>query len=267
MKSKIMVFTTCLLFNLFTNACPVWHIGDIYIVDNSGNPINAKLWKIYINVNNEKDSFLINKSYHTIFKSNDKYITDTVSNRRCIYNHLWHNEMYYRIQANGYSDVILKNVLFKGEVFSINKDPELIVKMYPARYIKSGQNISLITEYVCNKKILINDSFVLDIKEYIENINISKINKTENPEQKLLLVETYPNPVSDILYININCNIKENWAIEITDETGKEKLKTEISSSFSTIDLSGFSNGFYIATLYNHQKLPIYNRRFLITKK
>lgn len=267
MKNKIL-FTISLLIYLTGNTCPDWHIGDVFIIDNAAKPLNAKLWKVYYNSKNIKDSFLIKIGYHYIY-SEKKYSIDTVINRRCLYaSDFWSkSKSYLRIQAEGFSDVIIKDFEFANNSISSINDPKLIVKMYPATYIKNGTNIHLITEYVCNKGIIVYDSIVLDMKEYIENINISKVNKTGNPEQKLLLVETYPNPVSDILYLNINYTVKEPWTIVITDETGKEILRTNISNSFNTIDLSGFVNGFYITTLYNHQKLPIYNRRFLLAKK
>lgn len=268
MKNKIL-FIISLLIYLTGNTCPDWHIGDFYIIDNAGKPLNAKLWKVYFNSKNIKDSFLIKKDYHYIIYNEKKYTIDTVINRRCLYvSNIWSkSNSYFRIQAEGFSDVIIKDFSFENNSNFVNNDPKLIVKMYPATYIKNGTNIHLITEYICNKKIIINDSFVLDMKEYIENINISKVNKTENPEQKLLLVDTYPNPVSDILYLKINCTVKEPYTIVITDETGKEVMRANISNSINSIDLSGFANGFYITTLYNHQQLPIYNRRFLLAKK
>lgn len=69
--------------------------------------------------------------------------------------------------------------------------------MYPARYLKTGTKISLFTEFVHEGQIEVRDSMVIGLSDYIESIQMKSTIASLPLNEKILLVESYPNPVKD----------------------------------------------------------------------
>lgn len=257
MKNMIL-FTLIMIVCKFNFACPVYHIGDIYVVNEKNEPLNVKVWRVWwSNLKKNRDSVLISKDHHWN-RILQKY--DSVNNRRCIYN--YNNFGEIRFQAEGYADLVLKNFKFIYNYENENK-PKLIVKMYRQNYYKIEKNISLISEYQCNKNIEIRDSMVIGISDYLKDI---KETATIGDADNILLVESYPNPVQEQLNIEIHLNIKEPWSFQITSINGQRVLSKALTSSKTIIGLEEMPTGTYILVVYNDKGIVVYNRRFLVVK-
>jgi hypothetical protein len=267
MKNKFLTFIF-LMMGYLSNACPVWHEGDIFVVNEKDIPLNAQVWRVYWNETEHwRDSILIDPNNYGGHWDYSRKTYDSVINRTCIYGHyLWTSgsKRLLRIQVKGYSDLIIRNINFIRPASS--GTPKLTVKMYPARYLKTGTKISLFTEFVHEGQIEVRDSMVIGLSDYIESIQMKSTIASLPLNEKTLLVESYPNPVKDYLTLDIQSNIKEPWSVIFTDLSGKQVLKTLVNESLTSFDLSGIPPGTYIMVVYNNNKIPIYSRRFILLR-
>ena len=82
----------------------------------------------------------------------------------------------------------------------------------------------------------------LFIRKIMPNDIVSVAEKTASEDDSDYFI--YPNPGSDILYIN---TIRKGVQLQIIDQNGKTLLHTKLENKFTnTIDVKGFSTGIYI---------------------
>jgi hypothetical protein len=113
MKNKFLTFIF-LMMGYLSNACPVWHEGDIFVVNEKDIPLNAQVWRVYWNETKHwRDSILIDPNNYGGHWDYSRKTYDSVINRTCIYGHyLWTSgsKRLLRIQVKGYSDLIIRNI-------------------------------------------------------------------------------------------------------------------------------------------------------------
>lgn len=66
-------------------------------------------------------------------------------------------------------------------------------------------------------------------------------------------MSVFPNPVKDILYIANDIN--ENSLVYVTDALGRNMIRTTISSTQNSIDVSSFEKGIYTLVIESKEKL------------
>lgn len=262
MKIKLTFLSLFFVVNSMASVCcPVWLVGKLYVVDENNRPVNVKVWRHY----SDKDSSLQPKRRYWYGEAETKdtnayefwnggftgslnYMDKSTSNR------------YLRIQAEGYTDVIIRNLKFiDNEKSGINK---LVIKMYARKYIKTGDRITLIQQFECDKIIVETDSMVVDIKFYEKTIkNAREASLLSN--SSLLSVESYPNPVTDYLVVKINSEIKEPYQFKLLDAEGKLISQSKILVNISNVDLQWISKGRYILMVYDPKGNPVLSRTFL----
>ncbi|MFN3917936.1 MAG: T9SS type A sorting domain-containing protein [Flavobacteriales bacterium] len=66
-------------------------------------------------------------------------------------------------------------------------------------------------------------------------------------------ISLFPNPVSELLYLNFNRGLNSNWLLTIIDLGGKQVYSEVLQKGITTktISFSGFSSGFYMLHLFN----------------
>lgn len=76
-------------------------------------------------------------------------------------------------------------------------------------------------------------------------------------ENAINSVAIYPNPVEDIVNVQIpgNLIVDNNCSIEIYNSTGKLLLKKKVTSTINSIDLSNSPSGIYIVKLLTNQEI------------
>lgn len=87
--------------------------------------------------------------------------------------------------------------------------------------------------------------------EYCSNFEVKRQStgiNTLNPEQALTV---FPNPAQQHLSIN---NIKDAFAYDITDATGRLIISTNDFKTHTKIDISSLQQGLYFLTIRNHAK-------------
>ncbi len=67
-------------------------------------------------------------------------------------------------------------------------------------------------------------------------------------------IKIFPNPVRNILTININNSFNENVSAYFTDGLGRKVLTAVLSNRNNTIDISGLENGFYNLIIESKEK-------------
>jgi len=260
MKSKIL---TLMLFSLFlhnADACPVWPIGRMLIVDETGKPIpNAVVWKYW----NPKDSFINVKSHYRPTLDTNIYV-------------FWTGGRYYqtskmantfRISAIGYSDVVIKDLSFNNTSnnyfgVDVNKLPLIVVTMYTNKYVKRGDLLTLLTSFKYETKLEVKDSVVLKLSDYLEAITdaslVSEASRVAN-----YVVKTYPNPVKDILNIDINLQVTKPYNAKLLNAQGQLLNEVELNAQTNTIDMQWQTAGVYFIQVYNPEGVLLYAFKFI----
>jgi len=256
MKSKIL---TLMLFSLFlqnAEACPIWPIGKMLIVDEIGKPIpNAVLWRYWT----PKDSFINDKSHYSRTLDTNIYM-------------FWTGGGFYRsgkmaktfrITAKGYSDVVIKDLSFKTSYdYDEDKLPLIVVTMYTNKYVKRGDLLTLLTSFKYETKLEVSDSIVLKLSDYLEAITdaslVSEASRVAN-----YVVKTYPNPVKDILNIDINLQVTKPYNAKLLNAQGQLLSEVELNAQTNTIDMQWQTAGVYFIQVYNPEGVLLYAFKFI----
>lgn len=267
MKTKLTL-CSLLFFFLFSsaaNACPVIYRGLINVVDEKNNPIKgAEVWKFYC----ETDSYRLSRNKHYI---NDVAVTDS---SQFVYKTSggggWGidedpckpSEIMFRITAPGYPDLVLKNVSFKSVSRVRGNLPELTVTMYHSRYVKKGEQFIRLENYACNKNVEVKDSLTLVFRDYVHELYAeSTVEEAERVHSAG--IKTFPNPVKDVLKLEISSDIFQPHRGVITDIHGKTIQEFEINEAATSLDLSWEGAGLYFISVFNTEGELQYCVRFV----
>lgn len=267
MKLKLLIiFLSLFFFVQKGEACPIWLVGKIKIVDEQNNVIhNAKLWS-YRSLN---DSFARKKGDYD-YDSDARVDTSTYyiyegGGWRSWMDDYERADKEYLITADGYADVILKNVNFdwKWNVGdTIMKTPVLTITMYGQKYKKVHNSIALYDRFFVDKTVTVERETTLAWKDYVGDEN--DINNGFGKEA-VTKVTTYPNPVIKGLHIKINYTISAPLVAKISDIQGKLVKQILIENNEIDWDLQWQKTGNYFLTIYDEGNKPIHTQ--LIAKQ
>jgi hypothetical protein len=115
MKTKLTLLLLILVSSSMASiCCPVWIVGKLYVVDENNNPVSVKIWRHYSSI----DSSLMSKRKYR-YGQNENKDTNAYefwnggfrggSNN----NETNGSNKYIRIQAEGFTDVIIRNLIFE----------------------------------------------------------------------------------------------------------------------------------------------------------
>ena len=82
-------------------------------------------------------------------------------------------------------------------------------------------------------------------------LNFSDVATSIASSQAMSLLTTYPNPVREVLYINLSVDNIHSALLEIIGVDGKVVLHTYISSPASSISVSSLPKGLYLLRVQN----------------
>lgn len=263
MKTKLTLLFLVSFFLTQSNfACPVWLQGIIKVVDENNKPIEGALvWKLYC----ETDSYSLSRDEWTEDMSEP---VDTNAFLYYTYGGWGYDDeackpsaYMFRITAPGFADVLISNVVFKnGDGFENN--PQLTVTMYHHRFVRKGDYFIRFESYSCSKDIEVKDSTVLKFSDYVEAL-YAETSVEEAERVHSAGIKTYPNPVKDVLRVEINSDILTPHRCIITDISGKQVQTFEITESISTLDLSFENAGMYFISVFNAEGEMKYCVRFV----
>jgi hypothetical protein len=165
-----------------------------------------------------------------------------------------------RIKVEGYTDVIIRNLKFDYRYGT--KVKKVMIKMYPMKYVRTGDKIALVSQFACDKINVDIDSMVVDIKDYSKSIEQAK-EASLLSGSSMLSVESYPNPVTNYLILKVNAEIKEPYYFKLLDAEGKLVTQNLVSVNVSNVDLQWISKGRYILMVYDPKGNPVLSRNFI----
>ncbi len=85
---------------------------------------------------------------------------------------------------------------------------------------------------------------------YIDDVSVTIDTTTGISERKNIKFELYPTPTKDIVTVEIE--LREKTELQLTDIAGRVVLSIELTNAKATIDMSAFSQGVYIAALFQN---------------
>jgi hypothetical protein len=263
MKLTFLLSALLIFFAFDAVSCPVWMTGKLYVINENNERINATVWKV-----SHADSFSLEKGerfhwYDTIESNRDTNVFE-----------FWEggwggwddeekpkiSKSYYRIQAEGYADLIINDIDFKGR--DETGIPVLLVKMYPRRYHKMGEVTSLIEQYVYNQTIEVSDTIELNYVSYVENLE-NKDHPSGSIQKTLLAVESYPNPITDYIIMKINSVIVQPYVLKLMDNNGQILKETYLNLQETKFELQSQAKGNYYVQVFDPKGNPVYSRKFV----
>lgn len=271
MKIKILIYCFTLSFSFFqlsaNSICTLKSccydgprkIGKIYIVNENNQIINnAIVWKLFSSTDSLKSKrSIINKNE---LDTNAYYIWSN-TNYKFLNGNIYSQNKKFRIQAEGYADIVVNNLSFVR-----NKNlPEIYITMYPKKYLNKGNLLTLMNEYVCEKKLEIKDSVRLTFNDYNEserkgNSTAEAIRIANN------IIKTYPNPVKDKLFIEVNADLTKPYNYKITDILGNELNENLLIEQKTIVNMEWQVAGIYIISVYNSEEEMLYSLKFIKTE-
>lgn len=260
MKAKHLFLILFSLCAVKLSACPVWLVGKMKIVNEHGELLKATVWHYY-----DKDSFEL--------KPGNRWAMDDEESNDAEYFEFWEGggwyddgeqsgkiTDYYRLQVPGFADLVINSIDFNSED---EKIPTLVVVMYPKKFFKIDDKLSLIEQYVVTKPLNIAEDRELNLADYWENIQLRSDAVMAGDNESLLTVESYPNPVTHYILLKINAEIKQPYTLKISDIQGQLIKEVALTEKNNHCELEGLSRGAYIAMVYDPIGVPVFSRRFL----
>jgi hypothetical protein len=253
MKTKFLPLVAVLLFIApLANACPVYVIGQIKVIDENKNIIpNAIVWEYY----SVKDSFALDKG--DFFGRRDGKDTNyfKIWSSGWFYSNPTRADKDYRITAEGYTDVILKQVDWDWN-WNDTTLPTLIVTLYTQKYRKANNSITLYDNFWVTKPRAIKDTLRLMWNDYMGD---ASQNVTANAETTTK-VTTYPNPVVKGLHIKINYAIISPLRAKISDAQGRLVDEITIETQEIDWDMQWQAKGNYFLTIWGEDNKVIHTQ-------
>lgn len=91
------------------------------------------------------------------------------------------------------------------------------------------------------------------------------INSTVGLEEEEISLSTYPNPVSDVLFVELNSSENGFHVITVNDLLGNMVLQSTISEGLNEFQLSSLQNGIYICTISTENKI-LKTEKFILNR-
>lgn len=252
----------CILFSgIAASACPVWLVGYVKIVDESGKVLpDAKFWYVY----KFNDSF--KKSKQMFYREGS---SDTDSYR--IYEgggyEVWEDEPfddYYRIQCPGYTDVVIGELKFgRNRIYGSSTDfPTLYIVMYHDKFIQKGDYFIKLDQYYLENVKVSDDSTVINIQDYSKDLMQETAEHTYERVLKSSY-QSYPNPVKDKMTLEVKDSMPQPFKVKVYDLLGKVVFEAYITEPKMQIDLADLSEGSYYIRIDNTEGEMKHCMRFI----
>lgn len=267
MKRKLrrILITTILFSGLSAWACPVWLVGYVKIVDETGKVLkDAKLWYVY----GANDSALRSRAKLDIEDSVylDKYSVYTGGGS-------WDEipgpvfREYYRVQCDGFTDVVIKDIEFTRKKSSwpgrnAAELPTLNIVMYKSQFIQKGDYFIKLNEYVVDEVKVDSDSTVVNIKQYTHDLINESVEATIERALKSPYL-SYPNPVKDKITVEVKDSMPQPLKVKVYDLAGKVVFEADHTESKLEYDLSVLAAGSYFIRIETQEGEMKYCRKFV----
>lgn len=258
MKKLALSLLALLTLSSTTIACPVTHIGTLYVVNDQNKPLHAEVW-VY---NTANDSF---KKKPTRKDDLDFYANenDSVNKRNSPIN--WRYDFYsgglyfgnytyddegflvkkadkeLLIRCEGYADVILTDLDFRYS--KKYRASILVVVMYARKTIRTSNGYTTLTCLQHPGGLEVKDSIRLEFNDYIDHKTQTENQAEENMAIKIKL---FPNPVTDFVILENKMEQHKNVLLRILSADGKELEQIKVEAEQHKIQMNWFAKGKYL---------------------
>ncbi|HEY1045403.1 MAG TPA: T9SS type A sorting domain-containing protein [Bacteroidia bacterium] len=251
MKSTLLTLILILFFTQIVNACPVWRVGKVIVVDEFNQPIkDAKIIRYY---NNGLDSSIIevDSQGYNVYNGGRRGISN-INTKTDFFR--------YRVIADGYADWKIRDFSFNGARENI---PILKIVMSHHKYMFLGNVYTKVKAFSSDKiEHIDKDTFTLSIDQSIEKTK--KFDNTTSAQlRSALKVNSYPNPVKDQLNIEVKDSIVLPYKAVICELNGRVILEQELTQNLTGLNLQFESAGFYLVSVYKHDGELLYSTKFI----
>jgi hypothetical protein len=97
-------------------------------------------------------------------------------------------------------------------------------------------------------------------------LKVYNIPEPEKPQfDKELIIYVYPSPTKDVLMVKLNNYVDEIFICRIYNTNAQKIDEFTINSSLKTIDISKYSSGTYLISLYYNEKI-FFTKKIIINK-
>lgn len=231
---------------LEAKSCPVWPIGVLIISDESGRKLkDAKMWRVY-----ENDSILCEK-YSRNYKPDADSIFKFFS--RGYISGQNKGIKYYRIQCEGYSDVVVRAFNFNFHSLERGRKlPVLNIVLYKMKFIQKDGYFIKFDQYELEEAKATSDSTVINIEHYTKKLKQEATQATYDRIMRSNYL-TYPNPVQDKMTIEIKDSMPHPFKVKVFDLSGKVVFEEELTETLTKIDLTAIAAGTYFVRIEDHK--------------
>jgi hypothetical protein len=150
---------------------------------------------------------------------------------------------------------------------------DIYLQFYQTGNIDSA-NINLLETFAMGNSTLDGEAVSMarallkwDIEDVFPGERYASIDNPDEVTDEDIQVLVYPNPASDVIYVNIvdRESQEANYSIEIIDMLGKKIYLETHTNSIHTIDIKNYNNGIYLLSITSNNKI-IYIKKLIINK-
>ncbi len=215
---------------------PAGHLGDVVIVQNLGTPHDFEPFET---------QYVFNVPQAYIDENKIQFVPFVQAGAKgfWVWSGVARNLAAFAGKAN--QDVIVS--LSTNDFLTNPQKKKNLIEMIGVKIDRHG---STLTEPIILKSITVK------LDNYASGIDVKSL---ENKN-----VDVFPNPASDRLNIEMNCNDVQTSKVKMYDSQGRLAYVHKESSNRISIDISNFSNGIYYVQIENEFGRILDNKKILI---
>jgi hypothetical protein len=272
MKKLILNLLVFFCFQLISTACPVYHIGTLYVVNEQNKPLNAEVWMYHTAADSfkKKASFNNNKDWYFDEDEPTEEEAQKMSWRYIFYSGGFYFDYFgdddlrkkadkeLLIRCEGYADVILTDLDFKRS--DKYRPSVLVVVMYAQKTIRTSNGYTTISCLQHPGGLEVKDSMRLEFNDYIDHKTQTESQAEENLAIKIKL---FPNPVTDYVILENKLEQHKQVLVKILSADGKELERINVEEEQHKIQMNWFNKGKYLL-IVEDQSGHMLHRQWLV---
>lgn len=241
-------------------ACPIYQLANIKVIDQHGQPINNA--KVY-HYSSLQDSFPLRRREFWLRQSDGSklhidsnifalfssggwgyYLEDTEPSTK-----------EFLITAPGYANVAIKSADFRSKENTRNL-PILEVVLYAKKLVRTNNDFQVYESFYLQDEVKVEDSLRLELKDYLKDIRTNEQSIPE-AEASVVSVKAYPNPVQNELHIRLAFTPTAAHKIVLHDAQGKRLYEAITETAEHELVMSWYVPGTYYLTVYDPSDTPL----------
>jgi acetyl esterase/lipase len=101
------------------------------------------------------------------------------------------------------------------------------------------------------------------VKTFLRPLLVQPSSTGMNEQKETISISVYPNPASDIVYVDLSQNVSNNYTAQVLDIAGRTVQQFNISSNHSHFPVAGLPAGIYFLRMENKEG-EVLNKKFVV---